>query len=270
MAESIERPPVASAPLSVILFAHALSTEVPEALRAWRQYLDTLNRPCEIFLIQETRPEVPPNPADAAPIAAPIFTYERSVGLRAALDQALRAAQRPLLVFCPCDKQYHPCDLDRMLKMIDKVDLVVGYRAGGQAPVWRVLLDLFGGVFRRVILGIPFESRVCWLGSTGWGRRLVARWIFGVHVVDPECPFRLARREVFTHLPIQSGGPFSPIEMLAKANHLSCLLAEEPVTWTVPTLPASDAISFAADAWHVFREPDFGPPAKALANANAT
>jgi hypothetical protein len=146
-----------------------------------------------------------------------------------------------------------------MLKVIDQVDLVVGYRAGGQAPPWRVLLDTFIGVFSRVVLGVPIEPRVCWLGSAGWGRRWIARWIFGVRVVDPECPFRLARRDIFKNLPLQSGGPFVPVEMLAKANHLSCCFTQEPVTWTPPAEPISDTISFGQDAWLVFRNPEFGP-----------
>src|SRR3712207_7375995 len=47
------------------------------------------------------------------------------------------------------------------------------------------------------------------------GRRWVARWVFGVGLHDPECPFRLARREVVTRFPLQSAGPFALVEMLA-------------------------------------------------------
>ena len=257
MSDLPQRPAIASSPLSVILFAQSLSTETANTLHAWRQYLDTLHRPYEIFLIQETRPEVTP---DLAETQARLFPFDRSLGFRAALNDAITAAQHPLLAFCTCDKQYQPSDLDRLLKIIDKVDLVVGYRTGRPIPPWRVLLDTVVGLFSRIVLGIPLQPRVCWLGSEGWARRWVARWIFGVRVLDPECPFRLARRELFQRLPIQSGGSFAPIEMLAKANHLSCLLAEEPVAWTPPTLPSSDAISFGQDARLVFRAPDFGAP----------
>ena len=85
-----------------------------------------------------------------------------------------------------------------------------------------------------------------------------SRWDFTVRVTDPECPFRLVRREIFQHLPIQSGGPFVQVEILAKANHLSCYLAEEPVTWTPPFDATTDAISFGQDARLVFHHPDFG------------
>jgi hypothetical protein len=84
-----------------------------------------------------------------------------------------------------------------------------------------VLLDIVIALASRVVIGVPLMPRVCWLGSEGRGRRWVARWVFGVRVLDPECPFRLARREIFQHLPIQSSGPFVQVEMLAKANHLT-------------------------------------------------
>jgi hypothetical protein len=263
MPEPSHRSAVASSPLSVLLFAHALSTDTQDSLQTWRQYLGTLGRAYEIVLIQETRPEVPTGPfEDLAESAKPThtFSYERSQGFRDALNEAIRSARHPLLAICPADKQYLPSDLGRMLKVIDKVDLVTGYRCGGQAPPWRVALDTLVGLFSRIVIGAALEPRTCWLGCEGWGRRWVARWIFGVRVVDPECPFRLARREVFEHLPIQSSGPFVQVEILAKANHLSCYLAEEPVTWTAPVEPtSSDGVTFGQDALLVFRAPDFGP-----------
>src|ERR1043166_7214167 len=104
MSEPAPRPPIATAPISVLLFAHALSTETADALRAWRQYLDTLNRAYEILLIQETRPEVEPVPADdAGPQATRVFRYDRATGFRDALNEAIRAAQHPLLAFCTAD-----------------------------------------------------------------------------------------------------------------------------------------------------------------------
>ena len=256
------RPPIASSPLSVILLARALATDTAEVLQAWRHSLDKLNRNYEIILIQETRPELADVTATDIPEATKrlrTIPYDRAIGVRAALNDAIRSVQYPLVAFCTCDKQYAPNDLERLLKMIDKVDLVVGYRAGGQAPPWRVLLDTFLGLASRVLIGAPLSPRVCWLGSEGRGRRWVARWIFGVRVLDPECPFRLARREIFQHMPIQSSGPFVQVEVLAKANHLTCLLAEEGVSWTPPNEPTSDAVSFGGDAYLVFRAPDFGP-----------
>lgn len=261
MSEPNPRPAVASSPLSVLLFAHALSTDTREAIHAWRQYLEARQRPYEIILIQETRSEIPPTPADELPEAAKptrTFSYDRTVGFRDVVNDAIRTAPYPLLAFCPADKQYAPNDLEGMFKLIDQVDMVVGYRSGSQPPPWRVLLDMLLAILSRVLIGVPLERRTSWLGPEGWGRRWTARWIFGVRVTDPECPLRLARRAMFERLPIQSGGPFMLIEMLAKANHLSCYLAETLVAWTPSALPMSDAVTFSQDARLVFGAPEFG------------
>lgn len=259
MSEPIPRAPIAAAPISVILTARALATQTADALSAWREQLAALNRPGEILLIQETRPETTLEPIDAA---VRVFPYERTTGCRDALAAAIAAAQYPLVAFCPCDFGYRPGDLDGMLKLIDEVDLVIGYRSRGQAPPWRVLLDTAFGLFSRVVLGVPIEPRVCWLGWPGWGRRLAARWLFAIRVADPECPYRLARRAIFERMPLQSGGPFVAVEMIAKANFLGCYLAQAPVQWTPPPEPQTDAIGFWHEAWHVFHRPLFGavPP----------
>lgn len=250
------RLPIADAPLSVVLFGRALATDASASLHAWKSHLDALKRTYEIILIQESRPEVAAEPTDSS---LRIFTYSHTEGFRIAVNEAIRSAQHPLLVLCPCDRQYEPADLAKFLSAIEKVDLVVGFRLGGQAPPWRVLLDLAWNIAGRIIVGLPMSSRQTWLGSAGWFRRWVARWIFGVRVADPECPFLLARREPFKRIPIQSGGPFLTTEILAKANHLTCLLAEVGVTWNPPSHPMGDPISFAADAQQIFHSPDFGP-----------
>jgi glycosyl transferase family 2 len=256
MSDLMSRAPVATSPISVILLAHAAAPETADALKAWQTYLGSLQRPFEILLVQESSPNDPATETPPPPEPG-VFTYERAVGFRAAVNAAVATAKHPLLVFCTADNQYQPAELERMLKLIDKVDLVAGYRTGGQAPPWRVFLDLLSTIFCRLVLGIPLEPRRCWLGSAGYGRRWIARWVFGVRVLDPECPIRLARKEIFKW-PFQSGGPFLPVEMLAKANHLTCLMAEEGVSWTPPSMPAPAAISFGEDAWTVFQSPDFG------------
>ncbi len=254
--ETTERLPIAEAPLSVLLIARALATDTSESLRAWKSYLDGMKRDYELILIQETRPEA------AAELPEPnvrVYSYSHADGFRSAMNDAIQSALHPLLVFCACDKQYSPGDLAKLLGAIDKVDLVTGYRLGGQAPPWRVLLDLAVNIASRVLVGLPMTKRATWLGSHGWSRRWVARWIFGVRVTDPECAYMLARRDIFARIPIQSGGPFLWTEILSKANHLTCLLAEEPVTWNAPSDPIADAISFVADARRIFHSPDFGP-----------
>jgi hypothetical protein len=260
MSELNPRPAIAGSPISVILLAQALSTDIPESVRLWRHYLDTLPRPYEIVLLQETRPEVTPVTIEPHPDslkATRVICYERALGLRDALSEAIRTARHPLLAFGAANLQYQPADLERMLKMIDEVDLVLGYRVGKLVPFWRVFCDMVLMVLSRVLIGLSLLPTECWLGPEGRGRRWLARWIFGLRVNDPECPFRLGRRDVLARIPIQSSGRFVYIEMLAKANHLACLIAEEPVSWLPPADSTEQVVDFPGDVRRVFWDPKF-------------
>src|ERR1035438_7489200 len=53
MSEPTPRPVIASSPISMLLFAHALCSDTQEAIRGWHQYLSTLGRAYEIFLDQK-------------------------------------------------------------------------------------------------------------------------------------------------------------------------------------------------------------------------
>ncbi len=143
-------------------------------------------------------------------------------------------AQYPLLVTAPCDKQFEPTDLYRLLEAVDQVDLVTGYRVGWQRPALVRWWDAGQRLLSRVLFGAAREPRSCWVGWTGWGRRWQARWVFGIRVQDPECPLRVYRRAIFKRIVLQSDGPVAQIEILAKANHLECLMAEVPVAWSPP------------------------------------
>src|SRR5437667_47210 len=82
-------------------------------------------------------------------------------------------------------------------------DLVAGYRVGLPVPGWLSLWDGCRRLLTRVLLGVTREPRDCWPGLAGWRRRWLARWVFGIRVQDPECPYRLYRREIFGRMPIQ-------------------------------------------------------------------
>jgi pimeloyl-ACP methyl ester carboxylesterase len=158
-------------------------------------------------------------------------------GFGAALRAGLAKAHNPLLMYAPADGSYQPADLDRLLKWIDRADLVVGRRVGpvGQHPV-------------------------------GWrdrGYRWLIRVLFGLRLSDLGCRFLLARRAIFARIPIQSDGIFAHLEVLVKANFLGCLMTETRVAYRHPegaTKEGGTNESFTAELYRVFSQPDFGPP----------
>jgi glycosyltransferase involved in cell wall biosynthesis len=267
MSEPPSRPAIAGAPISVVLPAHNAAAVLRQVLEEWETSLDSLNRDYELLLVDDGSTDGTAEQASELAKTHPrlrLLRQEKRRGYGAALRRGLEAACFPLLATATCDRQYNPADLGRLLGLIDQVDLVVGYRRHHRPPPWlRLLHGLYRG-FLRLVFGASPPPPPTWLGWSGFGRRLVARWLFGVRVHDPECAFRLYRRDLFAHIPIQSEGAFAKIEILAKANFLGALMAEESVSYTPPTQPDEVVDSPTRDkkgeAYRLFKNPDFGPP----------
>jgi glycosyltransferase involved in cell wall biosynthesis len=270
-----ERPVIADAPLSVILFAHNAAEHVRDVLAEWRTELKRRKRDYEILVVDDGSTDATAALVEEIHREEPrvlLLRQEVPSGWGSALRLALDGARHPLVCYCPCDRQYPVADLQQLLKTIDKVDLVLGCRAGKLPPVpWRVLGLLYRWLV-RVLFGLPLERSECRPGWSNWWRRWQARWIFGLAVQDPECTFRLFRRDIFARIPIQSQGSFVHIEILAKANFLGCWMAEELVRYQPPendratgNLPESQF----RDCWRLLQNPNFGPPVLTAGNETA-
>jgi hypothetical protein len=253
--EPSPRPPIAQAPISVILLAVGTASDAAESVGAWRAYLATLARPTELLLVPLV--EVAANPVLAK---VPHVAYDAERGIGPALEAAIRAAQYPLIVLTTADQQYQPADLQKLLTVIDKVDMVVGCRSAGRPALWRRALGGVGRAVGWLLIGLPFPAHPCVAGATSRRRRWAARWLFSVRLADPECVFRLMRREAAQRIVLQSRGWFALVEQLAKANHLEFIMAEEPIAWSPPAALPADPASFAHVARSLFGHPDFGPP----------
>lgn len=214
------RPPIAAAPLSIVLTAHDAGPCWQEALAAWESFLAELGRDYEILLIADGPTVEHPHLRRLHPAGPP--------GAGAALRAGLAKARNPLLVFAHCDPRYRPEDLKRLLERIDAVDLVIGCRIRPVPP----LLGVIGWFYRkaaRVLVGLTLEPLPSWLG---WKNRLyhgLVRGMTGVRLHDVNCGFQLFRREMVASIPIQAAGAFASTEIIAKANFLGCLMDEVPI-----------------------------------------
>lgn len=255
MLDDPDRPPIAEAPLSVILLALGTDSEAAESVSAWQAYLPSLERPFEIVVVQSGSTN-----ADANPVLAALRRIEIDpvLGLGPALQSAINAAQYPLVALAPADRQFEPRELQTLRGVIDHADLAVGCRNVPQ-PFWLRAMGWVFALLVRIVLGIPPYPKTCTPGATSWRRRWAARWGFGVRLCDPESPFRLGRRESLARIALQSQGTFALVEQLAKANHLEMMMTEEPVSWTAPATPVPEQVPFAQEARVLMRRPDFGP-----------
>ncbi|MFO0966274.1 MAG: hypothetical protein U0793_11915 [Gemmataceae bacterium] len=261
MSEPLALPPMTDAPISVLLTARGPASEMAEVLAAWRERLQETKREFELIVVgPESSAELALLESQGLPAEASIVRYQEPEGDGPALRAGVPAARHPLLLCGLCDKQYHPKDIDGFLKLINEAHLVCGYRVWQPPPTWLKALDGVKRVLARALLGYWPAAQSGWLGWGGWGRRRLARWLFGLRLHDVECRLRLFRKAILAPFPIQSRGEFALIEVLAKANHLGCLMAETPVSWTPPKSEPSDA-TFRADLLGVFRHPEFHAPA---------
>jgi glycosyltransferase involved in cell wall biosynthesis len=253
MPEPPQLPPIATQPLSVLLLGQSDQPGLEEALRAWIGHLNGLNRSYELILVVDALLDRTAELATNHPSIRVLRAARRGAG--AALRVGLAAATHPLLLYAPCDNRYQPKDAKLLLDEIDRTDVVIGHRVGRRVPlVLRCLGFVWRGMF-RVLFGLPLEPLPAWLGWSDHARNLFARAIFALRLHDIQCEFRLFRRSVFRRIPIQSDGPFVHVEVLAKANFLTAVMTDVPVSYQ----PLAEPASWWKEAWHIFAHPEFGP-----------
>jgi glycosyltransferase involved in cell wall biosynthesis len=252
--------------LSVVLPAYNAASFLTPVLADWTAALNAVGREYEILLVDDGSTDGTAAQLEALAKLNPrqrVLQHGTRRGYGAALRTGIDAARHPLVCLATCDRQYQPADLPRLLGTSDKADIVIGYRLRRPPPGWLWLLHTLYRGLVRVLVGATPPPRTTWLGWEGFGRRLLARWVFGVQILDPECALRLCRRALFARIPIQADGPFAKVEILAKANFLGAWLADEPVRYTPPPGPAVDGPAgegTRVEAWRLFNHPDFGPP----------
>jgi glycosyltransferase involved in cell wall biosynthesis len=271
-------PPVASQPLTVALLAHNDAAHVGDLISAWAEHLNGLERDYQLLLVDDGSVDDTTQRADGLREKVPrleVLRHEWPAGVGAALRTALSAARHPLFFYTLCDPRYRPDDLPRLLKSIDPVHCVAGYRAGRPVPaMWRTA-GWLSRFLCRVILSAAPDPLPGWLGWRGHGAALLARVFFGVRNRDVLCPYRLMRREIFARIPLQSNGPFVHVEILAKANFLGCILSEDVPLGAIDRPVKADARDgpgkdFFKDFRRVLDRPDFGPTVLPTSEQSAT
>jgi glycosyltransferase involved in cell wall biosynthesis len=241
MIEPEKLPAILPAPLSVIIPVYNEAAGLPALVESWVSYLESLGSGSEVLLVDDgstdnTAAVVAELQAKHASLRG--LHHETHRGFGASLRTGLATAQQPLLVYAGFRSPYQPADLKGLLKWINDVHLVAGYRVCGK----RVYRKTWGE----------------------WAYRWMARWIFGVQLRDAGCLLVLARRSIFERIPIQSNGPLAHVEVMAKANFLGRMLTEVPVPYPQDLREAAlgDAglRQTLREAKRLFFQPDFGPP----------
>lgn len=124
-------------------------------------------------------------------------------GYGAAVTSGLRAASQPLVFYTDSDLQFDPHQIRDLIARIDESAIVIGYRRNRQDPWIRKL--------------------------NAWAWNGLQRLTFGLAVRDVDCAFKLFRREVLEHLPLEAEGAFFSTELLLRARAAGYTFVEVPV-----------------------------------------
>ena len=121
-----------------------------------------------------------------------IVTHERNKGYGAALRSGFAAARYDIVCFTDADGQFDLSEITQFLPLIDKFDVVLGYRIKRQDKLYRKINTF---IYKTSI-----------------------NLFFRLGVRDIDCAFKMFRREVMNNITINSDGAVASAEMLVKAK----------------------------------------------------
>ncbi len=121
-------------------------------------------------------------------------------GYGGALARGFREAKKDWIFYTDGDGQFDFEELERLLPLISRFDIVTGYRMNRQDPLTRKL------------------------NAWAWGRLVEAT--FGMGLRDIDCAFKLYPRTFIDEIELRSTGALIDTEMLAKATYMGYRIGE--------------------------------------------
>jgi glycosyltransferase involved in cell wall biosynthesis len=132
-----------------------------------------------------------------------VVHHQRNMGYGAALQSGFRAAKKEYVFFTDGDGQFDIGEMPAMLALMERYDIVCGYRLNRKDPIIRKI--------------------------NGWLWTRMVCILFGMKVRDIDCAFKLFRREVFEHIKMESSGALISAEILARATRAGYKITEAGV-----------------------------------------
>lgn len=133
-----------------------------------------------------------------------VIHHERNGGYGSALISGFAAARHDWIFYTDGDAQYDVREAADLLPLAtDDVDIVQGYKIGR------------GDSWYRKVIGRTYHHAV--------------RLLFGLHVRDTDCDFRLFRRRLFSDRPLRSTSGVICVEMMFRFERAGARFVEAPV-----------------------------------------
>lgn len=182
--------------LAIILPAYNEEALIANTISLVMSTLTTWMRDFEVIVVNDGSKD------HTGEIVARLAAYDRRIrlinhpvnrGYGAALVTGLGSVTKELAFFMDSDGQFDIRDLARFFPLIEEYDAVLGYRIDRQDTWMRKL--------------------------NAWGWKQLVRFIFGVHVRDIDCAFKLFRAEFFRAHRLETRGAMINAEIVYKLSH---------------------------------------------------
>ena len=133
-----------------------------------------------------------------------IVTHQVNQGYGGALRSGFASASKEVIFYTDGDAQYDPSEIELLWpKMAPGIDLVNGYKISRSDP------------WHRIVIGRIYHHTV--------------KIMFGLHVRDVDCDFRLLRRSIFERVRLEKNSGVICLEMMKKIQDAGFRIVEVPV-----------------------------------------
>jgi dolichol-phosphate mannosyltransferase len=132
-----------------------------------------------------------------------LIKHEKNTGYSCAIMTGIKNATMPFLFFMDSDNQFDPEDLNLLIPLTEKYDIVTGYRTERKDTEFRIFL------------------------SQAYNK-LISR-LFGLDLKDINCAFKIFRKSIFDSLEVKSRRFLFNAELLVRAKKLGLSTGQVPV-----------------------------------------
>jgi len=134
-----------------------------------------------------------------------VVHHPKNRGYGAALRTGFASATKEWVFYTDGDAQYDPTEIPLLVEALrEDVDVVNGYKISRNDP------------FIRIFLGTIYNFGV--------------KLVFGLHLKDVDCDYRLMRRTIFDTIELESDSGSICVEMIKKIQDAGFKFAEVPVS----------------------------------------